>query len=251
MSQRILIVEDESHIGFGIKFNCEQEGFQATWVTDGPSALQLLEDETSAFDLIILDLMLPAMNGYTLLEKFRDKGGHIPVLILSARTLTEDRIRGFDAGADQYMTKPFELKELISRVRGLLNRHAQIRGTPTAPATTAEDVYEFDGAVINFTRHEVKVRGEPKSLTSLEIKLLKCFIESEGVVLPRNELLDRVWGMDSSPMTRTVDNFIVRLRQHFEVDPASPRHFLSVRGVGYRFIAHPEPTDAAVDSTEP
>src|SRR6478752_1334589 len=126
MNQRILIVEDEAHIGFGIKFNCEQEGFQATWVTDGPSALRLLQTDPNAFDLIILDLMLPAMSGYTLLEKLRDQGGYIPVLILSARTLPEDRIRGFDAGADQYMTKPFELKELIARVRGLLHRHAQI-----------------------------------------------------------------------------------------------------------------------------
>lgn len=249
MEQRILIVEDESHIGFGIKFNCEQEGFQATWVTDGPAALRLLEEDANKFDLIILDLMLPAMSGYTLLEKLREKGGLIPVLILSARTLPEDRIRGFDAGADQYMTKPFELKELISRVRGLLNRHARIRGTQPA-SSTAEEVYEFDGATINFTRHEVHVRGEPKSLTSLEIKLLKYFVENEGVVLPRNELLNRVWGLDSSPTTRTVDNFIVRLRQHFEVDPANPRHFVSVRGVGYRFIAQPEASDGQAESDD-
>lgn len=247
MSHRILIVEDEAHIGFGLRFNCEQEGFQATWVTDGHSALKLLDDDANKFDLIILDLMLPEMSGYTLLEKLRERGGLIPVLILSARTLPEDRIRGFDAGADQYMTKPFELKELIARVRGLIQRHAQVRGAMPPPAASAEDIFEFNGATVNFTRHEVKVRGEAKSLTSLEMKLLKCFVENEGVVLPRNELLDRVWGVDSSPTTRTVDNFIVRLRQHFEVDPANPRHFVSVRGVGYRFIACPAATETPAD----
>lgn len=243
MTPRILIVEDEAHIGFGLQFNCEQEGFQATWVTDGRAALKLLEERPPEFDLVILDLMLPEMSGYTLLEKLRQLGGQIPVLILSARTLPEDRIRGFDSGADQYMTKPFELKELFARIRNLLARHAQIRGDVRATAIPSES-YEFNGAVIDFSRHEVRVRGESRSLTSLEMKLLKCFVDNEGVVLSRNDLLDKVWGVDSSPTTRTVDNFIVRLRQYFELDPANPRHFLSVRGVGYRFVAHPENLNA-------
>jgi two-component system OmpR family response regulator len=246
MSKRILIVEDERHIGVPLKFNCEAEGYEATLVEDGPSAIRQFESSPEAFDLVILDLMLPLMSGYAVLEKLRASQVYVPVLILTARTLSEDRIRGFDSGADQYMTKPFELPELLARVRGLLSRHAQVRGTASA-ARPVGDTYEFNGATIDFARHEVSVRGDPRSLTSLEIKLVKYFVENEGVVLTRNQLLDNVWGMDSSPTTRTVDNFIARLRQHFETDPANPRHFLSVRGVGYRFVASP----AAGDKNEP
>lgn len=236
---RILIVEDERHIGVAIKFNCEAEGYTAVLVGDGPTAVRLFRENPAAFDLIILDLMLPDMSGYAVLETLRGMQVHIPVLILSARTLTEDRIRGFDLGADQYLTKPFDLNELLSRVRGLLLRHAALRGGPATSVGVAEDEYEFGFVRVNFSRHEVFVHGKPIPLTALELKLLKCFVENEGVVLTRPELLDRVWGFDSTPTTRTVDNFIVRLRQHFEADPASPRHFLSIRGVGYRFIARP------------
>jgi two-component system OmpR family response regulator len=246
MKQRILIVEDERHIGLPLKFNCEAEGYDATLVEDGPSAIKQFEAGPEAFDLVILDLMLPSMSGYAVLEKLRAAKVFVPVLILTARTLPEDRIRGYDSGADQYMTKPFELPELLSRVRSLLTRHAQVRGTAPA-ATSAADAFEFNGAAIDFARHEVVVRGERRTLTSLEMKLLKYFVENEGKVLNRNQLLDDVWGTDSSPTTRTVDNFIARLRQHFEIDPARPQHFLSVRGVGYRFVAQP----ATGDQDEP
>ncbi|MSR59359.1 MAG: response regulator transcription factor [Planctomycetaceae bacterium] len=252
MKSRILIVEDERHIGVLIKFNCEAEGYEATLVEDGPSALELFEHQPEPFDLVILDLMLPQMSGYAVLEKLRSNAIYVPVLILTARTLSEDRIRGFDVGADQYMTKPFELPELLARVRSLIARHAQVKGSgrPTL-ARTLDEAYAFGDATVNFARHEVSVRGEPRSLTSLEIKLLKYLVDNEGVVLTRNQLLDNVWGVDSSPTTRTVDNFIARLRQHFETDPANPRHFLSVRGVGYRFVEKPvSHTEADVDAAD-
>lgn len=251
MKPRILIVEDERHIGLPLKFNCDAEGYDATLVEDGPSAVRLFEERPDAFDLVILDLMLPQMSGYAVLERLRALAVYVPVLILTARTLSEDRVRGFNSGADQYMTKPFELPELLARVRSLMTRHAQVKGAATPAATKgADEVFEFDEAAINFTRHEVTVRGEPHTLTSLEMKLLKFFIEHEGVVLTRNELLDNVWGIDSSPTSRTVDNFIARLRQHFETNPAIPRHFLSVRGVGYRFVAKPATdAEAAADAS--
>jgi two-component system OmpR family response regulator len=254
MTKRILIVEDERHIGVGIKYNCEAEGFTAVLVGDGPSALRLFEADPDAFDLLILDLMLPDMSGYAVLEKLRKNSIHVPVLILSARTLSEDRTRGFDLGADQYMMKPFELTELLSRVRNLLNRQPSVRleniRVEESVRVEKEDVYEFNGARINFTRHEALVRGEPKSLTALEFDLLKCFFNNEGIVLTRNQLLDRVWGNASSPSTRTVDNFIVRLRKYFEDDPSRPRHFLSIRGVGYRFVREPAAAPESVSDEE-
>lgn len=235
MNPRILIVEDEKHIGIGLQFNCRAEGYDVTLVGDGPAAMALFNDNRDAFDLVILDLMLPGMSGYAFLEWLRKSDIQIPVLILSARTLSEDRTRGFDLGADQYLMKPFELSELLSRVRNLLARQGRAR------RVEQQDTYEFEGIKVNFTKHEVNIRGQEKILTPLELELLKCFVTHEGVVLTRNQLLDRVWGLDSSPNTRTVDNFIVRLRRYFEVDPTRPRHFLSMRGVGYKFLKEPLP----------
>ena len=183
MKPHILIVEDERHIGIGLKYNCEAEGYAATLVEDGPSALKFLHEDPSRIDLVILDLMLPGMSGYKVLETLRKADMQMPVMILSARTLAEDRTRGFDLGADQYLMKPFELPELLSRVRNLLQR----RGTLRKPESQ-DDVYQFQGHTINFTRHEVILaNGETKSLTPLEFDLLKYLVRNAGVVVTRNQ----------------------------------------------------------------
>ena len=241
--KRILIVEDEEHIAFGIKFNLEAEGYDAQVVGDGPTALELVEQDPQGFELVILDLMLPGMSGYAVCEMLRRTGNEIPVLMLSARTLVEDRIRGYDVGANQYLQKPFELDELLSMVRNLLSRRAK---TPAGEvAAESGTVYEFGRAQVNFDTYLVSVDGKHIRLTHTEMKLLRYFVEHEGLVVTRSQLLEHVWGMSHSPTTRTVDNFIVNLRKYFEIDPASPRHFLSVRGAGYRFVAAgQEPAEA-------
>jgi len=241
-SKHILVVEDEQHLAIGIKYNFEAEGYRVTLAGDGPTALALL-DEPGSFDLVILDLMLPGMSGYAVCESLREKGNDVPVLILSARTLTEDRIRGMDVGADQYLEKPFDLDELLAMVRNLLVRRA--RGMAKPAARKVGDEYEFGRAKVNFDTFKVTVDGKSLRLTSMEMKLLRYFVENEGSVITRSQLLDDVWDLSGSPTTRTVDNFIVRLRRYFERDPAHPRHFLSVRGAGYRFVSQEEDEEEA------
>ena len=217
-----------------------------TTVGDGPAALKILEESPGDVDLVVLDLMLPGMSGYAVCEALRAVDREMPVLILSARTLAEDRTRGFDVGANQYMTKPFDLDEFLSRVRNLLafiaaasERRAQ---SPPGIAT-----YEFAEAKINFETFKVTVNGEPVRLTQLEMSLLRYFVENEGRVIPRRELLENVWGMPGNLNTRAPDQFIRRLRKIFEPDPAQPRHFLTIRDAGYRFVAAGE-DEAAGDS---
>ena len=242
--KKVLVVEDEQHLAVGIKYNLEAEGYQCTAVTDGPQALAEVASANPQFDLIVLDIMLPGMSGYAVCESLRRSGHFMPILMLSARTLTEDRIRGYNAGADHYLQKPFELEELISIARNLLLRSAgSVVGS--AGSTSAGNTYEFDGVRVNFDTFEVEVRGEPRRLTSMQMKLLRYFLEHEGIVVTRAELLENVWGLSNMVVSRTVDNFLLDLRKFFEVDPAKPRHFLSVRGIGYRFVAHPDQEGAA------
>lgn len=232
--KHILVVEDEEHLAVGIKFNLEAEGYRVTAVGDGASALKVIDREPKVIDLVILDLMLPGMSGYKVCETLREHGNNIPVLILSARTLTEDRTRGFDVGADQYLNKPFDLDELLSRVKTMLmlyDRRAGLR-VPHAVAAT----YSFANAVVNFETYEVVVGDRPAKLTELEMKLLRYFIEHEGRVIRREELLIEVWDMPATVTTRAVDQFIRRLRVIFEPDPSNPRYFLTIRDVGYRFV---------------
>jgi two-component system OmpR family response regulator len=246
--KRILVVEDEEHLAIGIKYNLEAEGYDVDTVGDGRAALERFNADPQGFDLVILDLMLPGMSGYAVCEALREQGSDAPVLMLSARTLVEDRIRGYDVGADQYLAKPFELDELLSMTRNLLARRRRMIVEPESPQLGPG--YSFGSAVVNFDTFEVTVDGKPARLTHTEMKLLRYFVANEGIVVTRGQLLENVWGMSHMPTTRTVDNFIVNLRKCFETDPARPRHFLSVRGAGYRFVANP-PEDEPPTAEEP
>ena len=240
-AKHILVVEDERHLAVGIKFNLEAEGYRVTTVSDGPSALKLLEEGDEEIDLVILDLMLPGMSGYAVCQSLRESGNDVPILILSARTLAEDRTRGFDVGANQYLTKPFDLDELISRVKNLLTHYKRRHELPRAPSSVTS--YEFNDAKINFAQYELTVGGKPVQLTKREWELLLFFVENEGRLIPRQELLEQVWQMPGHIQTRAPDQFLLRLRKIFESDPANPKHFLTVRDMGYRFVARPEPLD--------
>jgi two-component system OmpR family response regulator len=233
--KHILVVEDERHLAVGIKFNLEAEGYRVTTVADGPAALRALDDDE--IDLVVLDIMLPGMSGYAVCEDLRQKGNDVPVLILSARTLSEDRTRGFDVGANQYLSKPFDLDELLSRVRNLLTYHPRGRSVPR-PATRLT-TFAFAEAQINFPQYELSIAGKPVPLTKREWELLAYFVENEGRLIPRQEILEEVWQMPGHISTRAPDQFISRLRKTFESDPANPRHFLTIRDLGYRFVAQP------------
>lgn len=239
--KHIMIVEDEAHLAIGIKYNLEAEGYLVTTISDGPSALTFIQENPASVDLIILDLMLPGMSGYDVCESLRQQGNDVPILMLSARILTEDRIRGFNVGTDVYLQKPFDLEELLSVVRNLLSRKrhpVSASGNQQQASAANGSSYQFAGGRVNvnFDTYEVRVEGETVKLTAMEMKLLRYFVEHEGSVITRAELLQNVWGLSHSPTTRTVDNFIVNLRKYFEKDPAQPQHFLSVRGTGYRFV---------------
>ncbi|WP_425617443.1 response regulator transcription factor [Anatilimnocola sp. NA78] len=238
-AKHILVVEDERHLAVGIKFNLEAEGFQVTTVGDGPSALRLIDEGENDFDLIILDLMLPSMSGYAVCETIRNNGNDVPILILSARTLTEDRTRGFNVGASQYLTKPFDLDELLSRVKNLLTHFPRRRYTERVMPTKITS-FEFGEAKIDFPRFHLQIDGKEVQLTKREWELLQYFVEHEGRLIPRQELLQNVWQMPGHIQTRAVDQFILRLRKIFEHDHASPKYFLTVRDMGYRFVKQPD-----------
>lgn len=248
MRAHILVVEDEQHLGVGIKYNLEAEGYRVSLVEDGPAALRLIDHSAAAIDLVILDLMLPGMSGYTVCEKVRDSGLDLPILMLSARTLPEDRTRGFDVGANQYMSKPFELDELLSRVKNLLQVSARgnagrstgptnSSGTTTPP--TKVDQIEFGQVSVDFQTHQVIVDGKSVRMTPKELRLLRYFVENPERVISRSELLINVWEMPGNVQTRAVDQFIARLRKVIEPHPAEPIHLLTLRDAGYRFVLEP------------
>ena len=237
--EHILVVEDEEHLATGIKYNLDAEGYRVTTVGDGPSALEVIEDGPDSVDLVILDLMLPGMSGYAVCEALRAAGKDLPVLILSSRTLAEDRARGFDVGANQYLNKPFDLDEFLSRVKNLLALDGR-RAEHARAESGRVACLEFGEARVNFETFQVTMAGEPVRMTQLEMSLLRYFAENEGRVIPRHELLENVWNMPGNLSTRAPDQFIRRLRKTFEPDPSQPRHFLTIRDAGYRFVAQPD-----------
>ena len=231
----ILVVEDEEHLAIGIKFNLEAEGYHVTTLNEGATVVQVIQDSEPAFDLLILDIMLPGMSGYSICQMVREAGYDTPILLLSARTLPEDRTRGFDVGANQYLTKPFDLDELLSRTKNLLK--LPYRSTP--PPSALQQA-QFGQTEVNFETYEATVDGLQVRLTKQEIKLLKYFVENEGRVIPRSELLEKIWGLPGHINTRAPDQFIRRLRKTFEPDPAQPKYFLTIRDAGYRFVSDQE-----------
>jgi two-component system alkaline phosphatase synthesis response regulator PhoP len=239
---RILIVEDEQHLAEGLRFNLEAEGYQVQAVETGEAALELLlpEHDQPAFDLVVLDVMLPVKDGFTVVSEMRGAGQFVPTLMLTARGRPEDVLEGFAAGADDYLPKPFELSILIARIRGLLRRKQWLRSPAPAAKSGAIESYEFGEKSIHFDLLEVHAAGKIYPLTLMEASILRFLVDQEGKSVSRKSMLQEVWGLREDTDTRAIDNFIVRLRRYLEDDPAKPRHLVTVRGIGYRFVANPD-----------
>jgi DNA-binding response OmpR family regulator len=239
---RLLVVEDEQDLAEGLRFNLEQEGYEVDVVDNGESALQMLiGQEKRDYSLVLLDVMLPGISGFDVVEEMRRTGQYVPTLILTARGHSEDVLRGFTAGADDYLVKPFDLQILIARIAGLLRRGQWIKAqNPAQPPEP--DSFTFGEKSVHFDLLELHVRGEVFKLTLMELNVLRHLIRNAGKPVARGAMLEAVWGLREDTDTRALDNFIVRLRRYLEVDPAKPRHLLSVRGVGYRFVAEPAPS---------
>lgn len=228
-TKRLLLVEDEESLRAALRMNFELEGYDVTTAVRGGEALERIRG--ARFDGIVLDVMLPDVDGFTICETVRLEGDRTPVLFLTARTNAADRVRGLRTG-DDFLAKPFDLQELLLRVEKLVNRN------PQAPAATATTSAAFGGNTVDFETYEITgQRGLQKRLTQRELLLLRLLIERAGEVVSREEILQKVWGYDVFPTTRTIDNFIVAFRKYFEANPHDPKHFISVRGVGYTF--HP------------
>ena len=247
---RVLIVEDEAHLAQGLRFNLQAEGHEAEVAGDGEDALARLVDRAEHFDAVVLDVMLPGKSGFEVAALLRERKNYVPILMLTARGRPEDVLQGFASGADDYLPKPFELAILIARLDGLLRRSvwmkqsALVAGNATPSRTTEskskDDAFTFAGKSIDFAELELRSLGNTIHLTVMEAELLRYLVRSAGRNVSRKALLEDVWGLHEDTDTRAIDNFIVRLRRYIEEDPARPRHLLTVRGVGYRFVADPE-----------
>jgi len=261
----VLIVEDEKHLADGLRFNLEAEGYTVETAPDGEAALSLLLGRRGRFDVVVLDVMLPGRDGFAVVSELREAGEFVPVLMLTARGRPEDVLRGFESGADDYLPKPFELSVLIARLHGLLRRREWLRRdrddttqaaapqpsppTPAAANNSAppEEVFSFGGKSIDFGALELRTGERVMRLTLMEAELLRHLIRHAGRAVSRKSLLEEVWGLREDTDTRAIDNFVARLRKYVEDEPSRPRHLLTVRGVGYRFVAESEAPPAARD----
>jgi two-component system alkaline phosphatase synthesis response regulator PhoP len=246
---RVLVVEDEAHLAQGLRFNLEAEGYSAEVVGDGEAATDRLLDKKENFDAIVLDIMLPGKDGFSVVSELRAARNYVPVLMLTARGSPEDVLKGFAAGADDYLPKPFDLSILLARLQGLLRRsqwvragHAVENGAAASDPRGVSDfgTFSFSGKTIDFGTLELRTADNVVHLTLMESELLRHLVRNDGRVVSRKQILEEVWGLHEDTDTRAIDNFMVRLRRYIEDDPAQPRHLLTVRGVGYRFLANPE-----------
>jgi DNA-binding response OmpR family regulator len=253
MTAQILLVEDEEHLARGLKFNLEAEGYATRVAGDGETALDLMLKQHVPFDLLVLDVMLPGKDGFTVAAELRKANHFIPLLMLTARGRPEDVLKGFAAGADDYLPKPFDLNILLARIQSLLRRkewsrmlgndppiQARVTETKSPEELREFDVYEFAGKQADFGTLELRANGKIFRLTLMEAELLRHLIANSGKVVSRKQILEEVWGLHEDTDTRAIDNFIVRLRKYIENDPSKPRHLITVRGVGYRFLPEPD-----------
>jgi DNA-binding response OmpR family regulator len=262
----VLIVEDERHIAEGLRFNLEADGYTVEVASDGEAALALLLKERKRFAVVVLDVMLPGVDGFTVAAELRRAGQFVPVLMLTARGRAEDVLRGFESGADDYLPKPFELEILLARLRGLLRRREWLhldrddeapvfdnqsssaiekdetnqKSERLSRGESTDEVFIFNGKTINFSALELHIKERVVRLTLMETELFRYLIKHSGRAISRKAMLEDVWGLHEDTDTRAIDNFIVRLRKYIEDEPSKPRHLLTVRGVGYRFIAEPD-----------
>ena len=223
---RILIIEDEQDMVLGLRKNLEWEGFEVVAANDGETGLNSALNDSH--DLILLDIMLPKLSGLDVCRRLRNRGVNTPVIMLTARGQEIDKVLGLEIGADDYVTKPFSIRELLARVRAILRR-CSIRDTES-------DIYRFGDVELDFGRHHAQKRGQPLELSPREFGMLKYFVQHRGETVTRDQLLDEVWGYDNFPLTRTVDNHIARLRQKIEENPADPQHIITVHRIGYKFL---------------
>jgi DNA-binding response OmpR family regulator len=254
---RILIVEDETHLAEGLRFNLEAEGHSVHISGKGEEALDLLLKDDSDFEALVLDVMLPGKDGFTVARELREARNYIPLLMLTARGRPEDVLKGFESGADDYLPKPFNLAILLARLESLLRRknwhqssseptsgptaRAAQNGSAAAPTSpAAADTFTFDGKTFDFQALQLKVGKQSFQLTLMEAELLRYLIRSTGKPVSRKAILQDVWNLHEDTDTRAIDNFIVRLRRYIEKDPTKPRHLLTVRGLGYQFVLDPK-----------
>ncbi len=237
----VLVVEDEEHLAEGLRYNLEAEGYTVETVADGELALARLLQEQRRYDAVVLDVMLPGKDGFAVAAELRAANHYVPLLMLTARGRPEDVLKGFESGADDYLPKPFELSVLMARINALLRRSQWLRRDASEneqrPAALAEnEVYSFDGKTIDLGTLELRTGEQTVRLTLMEAQLLRYLIKHEGEIVKRKSMLEEVWGLHEDTDTRAIDNFIVRLRRYIETEPSRPKHLLTVRGLGYRFV---------------